>query len=127
MTTDEINETCHSSSGLIIRQREPKNLETPFSELDSFLTPMVLFYIRSHFPTSKIVPGAYQLHIDGAVRNPFSLSYQELRDMPSETRFCRIGVRRQKSRLPFLRPLMDQHGHLASRLTANRRRAEQKT
>jgi DMSO/TMAO reductase YedYZ molybdopterin-dependent catalytic subunit len=82
----KINETRESSSGLIIRQKEPKNLETPFSELDSFLTPTVLFYIRSHFPTPKIEPGSYQLRIDGAVRNPFDLSYQQLRDMPSETR-----------------------------------------
>jgi len=83
---DEINKARQSSSGLIIRQKEPNNLETPFDEVDSFLTPTDLFYIRSHFPTPKLEVGSYQLHIDGAVRNPFYLSYQELRDMPSETR-----------------------------------------
>src|SRR6266404_1011017 len=75
-----------ASIGLIIRQREPNNLETPFDRVDSFLTPTELFYIRSHFPAPKLDAGSYQLRIDGAVRNPFSLSYQELRDMPSETR-----------------------------------------
>jgi len=75
-----------SSIGLIIRQKEPNNLETPFDRVDSFLTPTELFYIRSHFPAPKLDPASYQLRIDGAVRNPFSLSYQELRDMPSETR-----------------------------------------
>jgi DMSO/TMAO reductase YedYZ molybdopterin-dependent catalytic subunit len=75
-----------SSMGLIIRQKEPTNLETPFDQLDSFLTPTELFYIRSHFPAPKLDLASYQLRIDGAVRNPFSLSYQELRDMPSETR-----------------------------------------
>ncbi len=83
---DEINKARQSSSGLIIRQKEPINLETPFDEVDSFLTPTELFYIRSHFPAPKLEVGPYQLHIDGAVRNPFYLSYQELRDMPSETR-----------------------------------------
>ncbi len=83
---DEINKARQSSSGLIIRQKEPNNLETPFDEVDSFLTPTELFYIRSHFPAPKLEVGSYQLHIDGAVRNPFYLSYQELRDMPSETR-----------------------------------------
>ena len=83
---DEINKARQSSSGLIIRQKEPINLETPFDEVDSFLTPTELFYIRSHFPAPKLEVGSYQLHIDGAVRNPFYLSYQELRDMPSETR-----------------------------------------
>src|ERR1700726_4737137 len=77
-----------SSSGLIIRQQDPKNLETPFDQIDSFLTPTELFYIRSHFPAPKLDLASYRLRIDGAVRNPFSLSYQELRDMPSETRIA---------------------------------------
>lgn len=74
-----------SSAGLIIRQKEPLNLETPFDQLDSFLTPTGLFYIRSHFPAPTLDPTSYRLHIDGAVRNPFSLSFRELRDMKSET------------------------------------------
>src|SRR6266480_4694689 len=87
----EINKTGHSSSvGLIIRQKEPNNLETPFDQVDSFLTPMELFYIRSHFPTPKLKLASYQLHVDGAVRNPFSLSYNDLRDMPCETRVATL-------------------------------------
>jgi DMSO/TMAO reductase YedYZ molybdopterin-dependent catalytic subunit len=75
-----------SSIGLMTRQKEPKNLETPFDQVDSFLTPAELFYIRSHFPAPKLDPASYELRVDGAVRNPLSLSYKELRDMPSETR-----------------------------------------
>jgi len=75
-----------SSIGLIIREKEPKNLETPFDRVDSFLTPTELFYVRSHFAAPKLDAAPYRLRIDGAVRNPFSLSYQELRDMTSETR-----------------------------------------
>ena len=87
----EIDKTGRSSSvGLIIRQKEPNNLETPFDQVDSFLTPTELFYIRSHFPTPKLELASYQLHVDGAVRNPFSLSYNELRDMPSETRVATL-------------------------------------
>ena len=74
------------SIGLIIRQKEPNNLETPFDRVDSFITPTELFYIRNHFPAPKLDAASYRLCIDGAVRNPFSLSYQELREMPSETR-----------------------------------------
>ena len=76
--------------GLITRQKEPKNLETPFDQVDSFLTPTELFYIRSHFPAPKLDLASYQLRIDGAVRNPFSLSHKELRDMPSETRVATL-------------------------------------
>src|SRR5216684_1189472 len=80
----------HPSLGMIIRQKEPHNLETPFDEVDSFLTPTELFYIRSHFATPALEVASYQLRIDGAVTNPFTLSYQELRDMPSETRVATL-------------------------------------
>src|SRR5438105_6958093 len=79
-----------SSAGLIIRQKEPTNLETPLDQVDSYLTPTELFYIRSHFPTPRLELASYQLRIDGAVRNPLSLSYQQLRDMPSETRVATL-------------------------------------
>src|SRR6058998_615384 len=86
-----INKTGQSSSvGLIIQQKEPNNLKTPFDQVDSFLTPMELFYIRSHFPTPKLELTSYQLHVNGAVRNPLSLSYNELRNMPSETRIATL-------------------------------------
>src|SRR5260370_42154222 len=100
-----------SSMGLIIRQKEPDNLESPFLPVDSFLTPTELFYIRSHFAAPKLDLVSYQLHIDGAVRNPLSLSYRQLRDMPSETRVailvgqpaiswcCRRGQPRYRSRI----------------------------
>jgi DMSO/TMAO reductase YedYZ molybdopterin-dependent catalytic subunit len=79
--------TRHSASaGLIIRQREPANLEMPFDQVDSYLTPTELFYIRSHFPAPKIDPACYRLTIDGAVRTPLAVSYEELRGMRSETR-----------------------------------------
>ena len=80
----------YSPAGLIIRQKEPVNLEMPFDRLDSYLTPTELFYIRSHFPAPDIDAAGYQLKIDGAVRNPLTLSYQELRQMPSETRIATL-------------------------------------
>jgi DMSO/TMAO reductase YedYZ molybdopterin-dependent catalytic subunit len=78
------------SAGLIIRQKEPTNLETPLDQVDSYLTPTELFYIRSHNPAPKLEPASYQLRIDGAVRKPLSLSYQQLRDLPCETRVASL-------------------------------------
>src|SRR5258708_32113398 len=78
------------SAGLIIRQKEPTNLETPLDQVDSYLTPTELFYIRSHFPAPKLDLASYQLRIDGAVRNPLALSYQQLRGMASETRVATL-------------------------------------
>src|SRR6185437_5381350 len=77
-------------AGLIIRQKEPKNLEAPFDRIDSYLTPTELFYIRSHFPTPDLDCATYRLRIDGAVRHPFALSYDELRSMPCETRVATV-------------------------------------
>src|SRR6516225_10855091 len=74
-----------SSVGLIIRQQEPKVLETPLDRVDSFLTPTEAFYVRSHSPAPKLELGSYRLQIDGAVKNPVSLTYKELRDMQAET------------------------------------------
>ncbi len=78
----------YASAGLIIRQKEPANLETPFDRVDSYLTPTELFYIRSHFPAPKLDLASYRLHVSGGVRKPLSLSYQQLRDMPSQTRIA---------------------------------------
>ena len=73
-------------AGLIIRQKEPSNLEMPFEELGSYLTPTELFYVRSHFRAPSIDAAQYQLRVDGAFRTPLTLSYDELRQMPSQTR-----------------------------------------
>jgi len=75
-----------NSVGMIIRQMEPANLETPLDHVGSYLTPAELFYIRSHFIAPTVDRASYRLRIDGAVRTPLSLTFQALREMPSETR-----------------------------------------
>jgi DMSO/TMAO reductase YedYZ molybdopterin-dependent catalytic subunit len=86
-TGGEIKKARQSSSMcLIIRQREPTNLETPFDQLDRFSLPRSCSTYAVIFPAPKLDLASYPLRIDGAVRSALSLSYQELRDMPSETR-----------------------------------------
>src|SRR5258708_30899768 len=72
--------------GLIIREREPVNLEYPCDQLDEFFTPNDLFYIRSHFKAPVLDRHDYNLSIYGAVETPFKISYKELLTMPSVTR-----------------------------------------
>jgi DMSO/TMAO reductase YedYZ molybdopterin-dependent catalytic subunit len=79
-----------SAAGYIIRQKDPINLEMPFDQLESYLTPTELFYIRNHFPPPSIDAADYRLTIDGAVSKPLALSYRELREMPSETRIATL-------------------------------------
>jgi DMSO/TMAO reductase YedYZ molybdopterin-dependent catalytic subunit len=78
------------SVGLIIREKDPVNLETPLDQVDSYVTPLELFYVRSHFQAPKLEPSSYELRIDGAVRSPFFLTYERLRAMPSETRVATL-------------------------------------
>src|SRR5467141_3743648 len=85
MKTDNWSGPAMGPVGLIIRQKDPNNLEMPFDQLGDFITPSELFYIRSHFPTPEMDPATYRLSVSGAVRNELSLSYAELRAMPSRT------------------------------------------
>jgi DMSO/TMAO reductase YedYZ molybdopterin-dependent catalytic subunit len=73
------------SSGLIVREREPLNLEMPFSRLDGFITPNESFYVRCHFPIPEISAKDWRLKIEGEVEAPFELNYDDLRAMPSRT------------------------------------------
>jgi DMSO/TMAO reductase YedYZ molybdopterin-dependent catalytic subunit len=75
-----------SSPGLIVREREPENLEFPFSTLDGPITPNERFYVRSHFRRPRIDPATWRLKVAGAVARPLELSLDEIRAMPSETR-----------------------------------------
>src|SRR6202795_473983 len=85
MKTQDWSGTATQPVGLIIRQKDPNNLEMPFDQLMEFITPSELFYIRSHFATPDLDPLAYRLSIGGAVRNELSLSYADIRAMPSRT------------------------------------------
>jgi hypothetical protein len=58
MKTDHWSGTAIRPVGLIIRQKDPNNLEMPFDQLGEFITPSELFYIRSHFPTPELDPVA---------------------------------------------------------------------
>ena len=52
---------------MIIREKEPANLEMAFGELKSFITPNDQFYVRSHFALPQIDLAHWRLRIEGAV------------------------------------------------------------
>ena len=120
------NTAPFSAVGLITRQKEPKNLEAPFDRIDSYLTPTELFYIRSHFPTPDLDRATYRLRIDGTVRHPFALSYDELRSMPCETRVATLecaGNGRARKALPHSAQLLSGRAGTGRRLRVARWRA----
>lgn len=70
---------------MITREKEPLNLEMPFGQLDSVITPNEKFYVRCHFPIPEIDVSSWQLTIDGLVHKPVQLSLEQLRRLGSET------------------------------------------
>ncbi|MBA3439168.1 MAG: sulfite oxidase [Pyrinomonadaceae bacterium] len=72
-------------AGLIIRQKQPENLEFPFASLDSLITPDHRFYVRSHFPVPQLERRAHRLRIEGAIARPVELSFDDLVKLPSRT------------------------------------------
>jgi DMSO/TMAO reductase YedYZ molybdopterin-dependent catalytic subunit len=72
--------------GMIIREREPLNLEYPFSSLSTWTLPNERFYVRNHFAAPKIEPATWRLRVEGAVSRPLELSLADLRQMPTVTK-----------------------------------------
>lgn len=70
---------------MIIREKEPANLEMPFGLLDGFTTPNELFYIRSHFPVPEIDLANWRLKIEGAVERPLEMTLDDLQALPATT------------------------------------------
>jgi len=78
-----------SSVGLIIREKGAPQSRDSIAEVDSFLTPTELFYLRSISRLRRWHP--YLCYARTRGQKPFSLSYDELRHA-SETR-DRHGMR----------------------------------
>jgi len=69
--------------GKIVRSEDPLNLEMPFEKLDGFITPTEAFYVRTHFPIPKIDKNKWRLRVEGEVKKPFELGYDELLKLKS--------------------------------------------
>src|SRR5438132_262482 len=71
--------------GRIVRSEDPLNLEMRFERLDSFITPIESFYVRTHFPIPAIDRDAWWLNVEGEVEKPFAINYEELLELESRT------------------------------------------
>lgn len=68
-----------------MRAEAPLNLEMPFENLESFITPTELFYVRTHFPIPAIDRDAWWLRVEGEVEKPFAINYEQLLELESVT------------------------------------------
>jgi DMSO/TMAO reductase YedYZ molybdopterin-dependent catalytic subunit len=76
------------ASGFILREREPQNLEYPFSTLDSAITPTDRFFIRNHFVVPRLDAATWRLRVEGAVERPGEYTLDQLRALPRREVTC---------------------------------------
>ena len=68
---------------LIFRTTDPRNGEPALSQLvQSWITPVKHFYVRSHAPNPQIDINQYSLTIEGSVRKPLTLTMKQLSQLP---------------------------------------------
>lgn len=68
----------------VTRSEEPLVVEFPFSEL-SATTPNAQFFVRNHFPVPDIDSATWTLGVEGEVREPLTITLEELRTLPAVT------------------------------------------
>lgn len=71
---------------LLVRSLRPPDYETPVALLDSWITPVDHFYVRSHMPVPMgLEASTWTLSIDGEVNQTVTVGLDELRKMPATT------------------------------------------
>jgi sulfite oxidase len=70
---------------LISRSHEYVNLESPVHLLDSWLTPVELFFVRNHLPQPRIGLAQWRLVVTGEVKRPFELTFADLKKIASNS------------------------------------------
>ncbi len=68
---------------LLVRSLRPPDYESPVALLDSWITPIENFYVRSHLPVpTGLDPASWTLQVEGEVATPLTLSMDEIRKLP---------------------------------------------
>ncbi len=63
-TAAEQQKMRKQTAGMVMREREPLNVEFPFSTLDEFFTANESFYVRNHFETPEVKEKTWKLKIE---------------------------------------------------------------
>jgi DMSO/TMAO reductase YedYZ molybdopterin-dependent catalytic subunit len=75
---------ARGAESLIVRMNEPRNLETPLSEL--FSKDTAKFYVRSHFAVPTADAKTFKLTVEGHVENKLELTLDDLKKMEAVSR-----------------------------------------
>ena len=77
--------TRHAFPNLLTVSNRPYNAETPLPALLKELTPSELVYVRNHFDVPELEASDWILKVTGSVREPRSISQNDLERLPSKT------------------------------------------
>src|SRR5206468_2021652 len=71
---------------IIDEQERITRIRTPVMDLEGHMTPTHLFYVVQHFAVPEpIRQEDWQMTLDGEVKSPMTLTYEDLRRMPART------------------------------------------
>jgi DMSO/TMAO reductase YedYZ molybdopterin-dependent catalytic subunit len=73
-----------AAAPLIVRMQEPRNLETPLSDL--FNADTDKFFVRSHFAVPEVDAKGFKLTVEGHVGNKLELTLDDLKKMETVSR-----------------------------------------
>ena len=66
-----------------------KSLEARLEHMDALITPHRFFFVRNNSVSLEVDPDTWRLSIEGdAVTNPLTLTYDDIRTLPSRTLVC---------------------------------------
>jgi len=68
----------------------PENSETPLENVQGWVTPNRLFFVRNHFNVPDLDRAAWRLRIAGCVDRPLELSWAELAALPQRSVFATV-------------------------------------
>jgi DMSO/TMAO reductase YedYZ molybdopterin-dependent catalytic subunit len=68
----------------------PENSETPLEDVQSWVTPNRLFFVRNHFAEPTLDQASWQLRVEGLVSRPLRLSWEDLEALPQRSVFATV-------------------------------------
>ena len=74
-----IDPTPEQGFEFIVRNRRPKDLETPVEVFETYLTPNERFFVRSHHPEPKVSQGDWRLQIQVGGSDSIKLNFEDLK------------------------------------------------
>lgn len=85
MAGDSPLAACGADHRLTVQTIDPLNAETPLELLGQTITPIERLFLRNNHTPPRVDTESWSLTIEGLVRRPLTISYDELRRLPTSS------------------------------------------